>query len=230
MLLFYFSLITYIVSQRNVRINNNLSILNRRITSTSISQTSTVRTTYNTTRTITSNSPYIYTIPFMKELLSLELPDPDAIPSSRMPFRPTNRQLDTEQDNGTNDAMLSAFKASQNSQIAISAAAKAVVTCTAYGSIDCEELMKTKNQTDVYLKIASNSLQQAKASANTVTYSSSFSIVGPLDRTNSRMRDWATQVAQIAVNQAQIAAQVTATASAQCEIIVDIKCNKCKNG
>jgi hypothetical protein len=213
--------------------------MNRRTTT----ETSTSTTYYNSLTTRMTNTSYSYDIPYLKEILNLELPDINNIMNTInaspqiMPFRPIGIPIDpndTDQtnDDGTNDAMQSAFKASQNSQIAISAAAKAVATCTAYGSIDCEQLMKTKNETDVYMKIASNSYHQAKASANTAMLSSSlsFSSFGPLDRRSTMMKDWLSKIAKSAVAQAQIAAQVTATASAQCEIIVDIKCNKCKNG
>jgi hypothetical protein len=236
MIVSLFSLIISCITQQNVRITNNISILNRRTTT----QTATTSTTsYNSTIIKKVNTTYSYTIPYLKEILSLDLPDPNNLMNSisynpRMPFRPIGVPSTDQNyfDDDTTKALQSAVKASQNSQIALSAAAKAVVTCTAYGAIDCEELMKTKNQTDVYLKIASNSLQNAKLSANTVvlTSNSNFSFTGPLDRRTYMMKDWAFQIAQAAVNQAEIAAQVTATASAQCEIIVDIKCNRCKNG
>jgi hypothetical protein len=131
-----------------------------------------------------------------------------------------------------NDAMDRASRASANSKKAVQAAASALATCTVQGDVDCEKLKELYGQSTVYIEVASSQTNSAKAEANismahakkakkNKKNNENFSLV------NSQLADMASSMAQDAVDQAEIAAMVAATASAQCKVMVNIKCNVC---
>jgi hypothetical protein len=132
-------------------------------------------------------------------------------------------------------AMLSAYRAAESSRIAISAAAKAVASCSSYANIDCEEIMRSQNKTEEYIEIAAQSSQQAQVNAQVAkkAVTASRYILGNEPnasgkKVNARFADIADQIANSAAQQAKIAVDVTASAQAQCNLIVHIKCNVCK--
>jgi hypothetical protein len=136
-----------------------------------------------------------------------------------------------------NDAMDNAYQTIQNSNLAVQAAVNAIATCNAEGEIDCEQLMKMYNKTQEYINIASNSYQQATSNASkTINISNktkkALKVVlihadNKKNKANAKLSDWAARIAQNAVSQAQIAATAVAKASAQCSVIVKIRCNEC---
>jgi hypothetical protein len=132
-----------------------------------------------------------------------------------------------------NDAINSALQTLQNTNIAVQAAVNAIATCSAEGVVDCEQLKKLYNKTQEYINIASTSYQKASNSAsNTIKISNkakglltSFSL--GKNKANAKFSDLAAQIAQNAVSQAKIAASAVAQATAQCSVIVKIRCNEC---
>ena len=120
-------------------------------------------------------------------------------------------------------ALLAAYNTIQHSQITISMAAKAIATCSAYANIDCEELKSSNKTTNIYLDIASKSYAEAKAHAR-MCHEYMSKTLSIREKSISEM---ANQMAYSAVHQAHLAADVTAKASAQCSVIIKIKCNEC---
>ncbi len=140
-------------------------------------------------------------------------------------FAVNSKNIKAEKQNNeyANNALVSAYNAIQHSQIAISMAAKAIATCSAYANIDCDILKNSNENTNIYLETASQSYSEAKAYA---LICQEYISKTPSMREVS-IADMANRIANTAVQQAELAVQVTAKASAQCSIIVRIKCNEC---
>jgi hypothetical protein len=131
-----------------------------------------------------------------------------------------------------NDALETAQTATRTSYTAIQAAASALASCQISGEIDCQQLMDRYGQSSMYIDVASTSQQSAQAQATAVVETARRARrYGKKDDTlsliNSHLADVACGMAQHAVEYAEISAMVAATASAQCGIMMNIKCNTC---
>jgi hypothetical protein len=133
-----------------------------------------------------------------------------------------------------NDSITSALDTIQSANLAVQAAVSAVATCKTEGIVDCQQLKTLYNKTTEYINVASNSMQQANASAsNTINISNKAkglllqAQINAQAKINAKFSDLAAQIAQSALMQAKVAATAVASAAAQCSVIVQIRCNEC---
>jgi hypothetical protein len=155
-----------------------------------------------------------------------------------LPIRDTSpinvNNLDISGLEDANDAINGALLTLQSTNLAVQAAVSAIATCKAEGVVDCQQLKTMYNKTQEYIDVAANSFQQANASAsNTIKISNkakgllNAAEVNAKTKANAKFSDLAAQIAQNAVAQAKVAATAVAQAAAQCNILVQIRCNEC---
>jgi hypothetical protein len=173
---------------------------------------------------------------FNPDITSIRIPI--AMPLPNLDDMPTDIDRNDMSDVAdADDAMDSAIQAVENTNLTVQAAVNAIATCKAEGVVDCEELKRLYNKTQEYINIAANSYQQATSMASKTIKISNKSkrLLKTLTceteikkhKPNVKLSDLAARMAQNAVSQAKIAATAVAQASAQCSVIVKIRCNEC---
>jgi hypothetical protein len=124
------------------------------------------------------------------------------------------------------------MKASNASSIAINAAAEASAIC--FVNLTCNELGSQYHKSTNLIEVANKANQQVQASVNTTldAVNNVKQLLNPKNLTsedllNAGISQYCSNIAQQIQEQAQLSANATASAIAQCSIILNLTCYTC---